>query len=150
MFTVGLRLFELRYRLGMSQEGMAEAVGVSKAEWVRFEADEADPSMHVLIEVYRLFGVTPNWIVLGKFSDGLSHTAAEAGQVAASVAACAAEIIAACDDLKDSRLIAALIGASVHDALKGHLPAETVVPGNARLVAGVARKHGDANDNDDR
>lgn len=58
--TLGQRIQEGRLRLGLSQEGLGERLGVSRQAVSRWEADGAVPDTDKLIALGRLFGVSLN------------------------------------------------------------------------------------------
>lgn len=58
--TLGQRIQKERLRLGLSQEGLGEKVGVSRQAVSKWEADGAVPDTDKLIALSRLFGVTLN------------------------------------------------------------------------------------------
>ena len=58
--TLGQRIQEHRLRLGLSQAGLGEKLGVSRQAVSRWEADGAVPDTDKLIALSRLFGLTLN------------------------------------------------------------------------------------------
>ena len=58
--TLGQRIQEHRTRLGLSQEGLGEKLGVSRQAVSRWEADGAVPDTDKLIALSKLFGLTLN------------------------------------------------------------------------------------------
>ena len=58
--TLGQRIQEGRLRLGLSQEGLREKLGVSRQAVSRWEADGAVPDTDKLIALSKLFGITLN------------------------------------------------------------------------------------------
>ena len=58
--TLGQQIQEGRLRLGLSQEGLGEKLGVSRQAVSRLEADGAVPDTDKLIALSRLFGITLN------------------------------------------------------------------------------------------
>lgn len=56
--TLGQRIQELRKQAGLSQEGLGEALGVSRQAVSKWEGDNGIPELDTLIAVSRLFGVT--------------------------------------------------------------------------------------------
>ena len=58
--TLGQRIQEHRTRLGLSQEGLGEKLGVSRQAVSRWEADGAVPDTDKLIALSKLFGITLN------------------------------------------------------------------------------------------
>ena len=58
--TLGQRIQAHRTRLGLSQEGLGEKLGVSRQAVSRWEADGAVPDTDKLIALSKLFGITLN------------------------------------------------------------------------------------------
>ena len=58
--TLGQRIQEHRLRLGLSQAGLGERLGVSRQAVSRWEADGAVPDTDKLIALSKLFGLTLN------------------------------------------------------------------------------------------
>ena len=58
--TLGQRIQEHRARLGLSQEGLGERLGVSRQAVSKWEADGAVPETDKLIALSRLFGISLN------------------------------------------------------------------------------------------
>lgn len=56
--TLGQRIQELRKAAGLSQEGLGEALGVSRQAVSKWESDGGIPELDTLIAMSRLFGVT--------------------------------------------------------------------------------------------
>ena len=56
--TLGQRIQELRKGMGLSQEGLGEALGVSRQAVSKWEGDNGIPELDKLIAMSRLFGVT--------------------------------------------------------------------------------------------
>lgn len=56
--TLGQRIQELRKQAGLSQEGLGEALGVSRQAVSKWEGDNGIPELDTLIAMSRLFGVT--------------------------------------------------------------------------------------------
>lgn len=56
--TLGQRIQELRKRVGLSQEALGEALGVSRQAVSKWEADGGIPELDTLIAMSRLFGIT--------------------------------------------------------------------------------------------
>ena len=61
--TLGRRIQEGRVRLGLSQEGLGDRLGVSRQAVSKWEADAAVPDTDKLIALSRLFGVTLNQLL---------------------------------------------------------------------------------------
>ena len=58
--TLGQRIQDQRTRLGLSQEGLGDKLGVSRQAVSKWEADGAVPDTDKLIALSRLFGITLN------------------------------------------------------------------------------------------
>ena len=57
--TLGKRIMQLRKRLGLTQEQLAERVGVSAQAVSKWETGAADPSTANLLALAKLYGVSP-------------------------------------------------------------------------------------------
>lgn len=77
--TMGQRIAEERKKLGLSQEGLGEKMGVSRQAISKWEADGAVPEIDKLITLSKLFGVSVGWLLgveelpeqqRGEFSEG--------------------------------------------------------------------------------
>lgn len=56
--TLGQRIQELRKQAGLSQEGLGEALGVSRQAVSKWESDAGIPELDTLIAISRFFGIT--------------------------------------------------------------------------------------------
>ena len=56
--TLGQRIQELRKQAGLSQEGLGEALGVSRQAVSKWEGDNGIPELDTLIAMSKLFGIT--------------------------------------------------------------------------------------------
>lgn len=56
--TLGQRIQEFRKQMGLSQEGLGEALGVSRQAVSKWEGDNGIPELDTLITMSRLFGIT--------------------------------------------------------------------------------------------
>lgn len=56
--TLGQRIQELRKQAGLSQEGLGEALGVSRQAVSKWESDAGVPELDTLIAISRFFGIT--------------------------------------------------------------------------------------------
>lgn len=63
--TMGQRLLALRTRAGLSQEALAEQLGVSRQSVSRWETDASIPDLDKLIRLSGIFGVTLDELVKG-------------------------------------------------------------------------------------
>ena len=56
--TLGARLQELRLRRGMSQDALADKLGVSRQAVSKWERDEATPDLDKIIKLSELYGIS--------------------------------------------------------------------------------------------
>lgn len=63
--TLGKRIKARRLALGLSQIGLAEAVGVRNTTMLRYEKDEITPSAETLEKIAERLGVTSRFLVRG-------------------------------------------------------------------------------------
>lgn len=61
--TIGQRITAKRKELGLSQEALGEALGVSRQAIYKWESDSALPEIEKLIALSRLFGVSVGWLL---------------------------------------------------------------------------------------
>lgn len=61
--TMGQRIAEQRKKLGLSQEGLGEKVGVSRQAISKWESDGTVPEIDKLISLSRLFCVSVGWLL---------------------------------------------------------------------------------------
>lgn len=61
--TIGQRIARERRRLGLSQEALGEALGVSRQAISKWEADASLPEIDKLVALSRRFGVTVGWLL---------------------------------------------------------------------------------------
>lgn len=61
-----MRLKNLRHTLGLTQDKFAEALGVSKPTYVRYEAAGMMPKIAFLRTLYNKFNVDLNWLIRGE------------------------------------------------------------------------------------
>lgn len=61
--TMGQRIAEERKKLGLSQEGLGEKMGVSRQAISKWESDGAVPEIDKLISLSKLFGVSMEWLL---------------------------------------------------------------------------------------
>ena len=62
------RLYELRRKAGLSQEGLADLVGVTRQAVQKWEAGNSRPDMENLAALARYFNVTLDWLITGQES----------------------------------------------------------------------------------
>ena len=75
MMTFSEKLMELRRRSGMSQEQLADRLGVTRQSVSKWESGTAMPELVKLISLSELFGVTVDYLV----KDWIEEPAAESG-----------------------------------------------------------------------
>ena len=56
--TLGQRIQEFRKQQGLSQEGLGDALGVSRQAVSKWEGDNGIPELDTLVAMSRLFGIT--------------------------------------------------------------------------------------------
>lgn len=56
--TLHEKIYELRKKNGLSQEALAESLGVSRQSVSKWETGEATPEVSKLLSLSKLFGVT--------------------------------------------------------------------------------------------
>ena len=64
--TFGEKLLKLRKEGGLSQEGLAEKLSVSRQAVSRWENEGILPDCVNLLEISRLFGVSTDYLLLGE------------------------------------------------------------------------------------
>lgn len=52
-------------RASMSQSEFAETIGIGLRTYTRYEKEERQPDLHVLLEIHRKFGVSIDWLLTG-------------------------------------------------------------------------------------
>lgn len=73
--TFGEKLLRLRKRDGLSQEGLAEALGVSRQAISRWEMGTAMPDSPNLLKISRLFKVSADYLLYDEYEDESRHAA---------------------------------------------------------------------------
>ena len=66
METLGLRLKQLRKENKMTQQQLADAIGVSKTSVIYWEKDENMPKHESLMALAKTLKTTPDWLLSGK------------------------------------------------------------------------------------
>lgn len=61
------RFIQLRKQHGLTQQGMADAVGIHITQVKRYEAGSAQPSLEILRKIAIAFNITADWLI---FEDG--------------------------------------------------------------------------------
>lgn len=67
--TLGERILNYRKRAGLSQEGLAELLGVSRQAVSKWEGDAAQPELDKIVALAKLFGITTDQLLLGERPD---------------------------------------------------------------------------------
>ena len=63
--TIADRILSLRKSKGMSQEQLADAIGVSRQAVSKWESEQATPDIDKVVIMSELFGVTTDYILKG-------------------------------------------------------------------------------------
>ncbi len=63
--TLGERIQSCRKRAGLSQEQLAERLGVSRQAVSKWESDAAQPELDKVVALARVFGITTDQLLLG-------------------------------------------------------------------------------------
>lgn len=61
--TVSEAMYEFRTRLGLSQEEVAEAVGISRVTYTRYENGTHKPDAYAAVKIAHLFGVPIEYLL---------------------------------------------------------------------------------------
>ena len=72
--SFGTNLQALRRRSNMTQEGLADALGVSRQSVSKWESDGSFPEMDKLLQLCDLFGCSLDTLVRGSVGDGRART----------------------------------------------------------------------------
>ena len=64
--TLGERITLSRKRAGLSQEQLGEKLGVSRQAVSKWESNQSNPDVAYVAEMCRLFGVSSDWLLLGR------------------------------------------------------------------------------------
>ncbi len=75
--TIGEKIARLRYKTELSQEKLAEVLGVSRQSVSKWEMDEAVPTLDKVVAISRLFGVSLDELIIGDIH--ISEGAPDAG-----------------------------------------------------------------------
>ena len=67
--TLGERIQSYRKRAGLSQEALAEQLGVSRQAVSKWEVDAAQPELDKVVALAKLFGITTDQLLLGVAPD---------------------------------------------------------------------------------
>lgn len=68
--TIGERIYTLRKQKGMTQEGLAEKLGVSRQALARWEVDETLPDTANLLKLCDYFSISADWLLRGEETVG--------------------------------------------------------------------------------
>lgn len=68
--TLGETIRYYREKVGLSQEGLAEKVGVSRQSVSKWELNEATPEVGKLVTLAKTFGITTDELLSGERSEG--------------------------------------------------------------------------------
>lgn len=72
---IGARLVQAREALNMKQADMARALSIPRDQLNKYERGEYFPAPLVIHKMWRMFGVTADWVYLGVLV-GLPHSVA--------------------------------------------------------------------------
>lgn len=75
--TTGEKIYDCRKRSGMTQEELAEKLGVSRQAVSKWEQDAAYPETEKIVELCRMFGLSADELLLGRSEE---TSAAESGK----------------------------------------------------------------------
>ena len=64
--TLGERIALARKQAGLSQEQLGEQLGVSRQAVSKWESGQTNPDVAYIAELCRLFGVSSDWLLLGR------------------------------------------------------------------------------------
>lgn len=67
--TLGQRLYEMRKEKGLSQERMAEILGVTRQTVSKWETDQSTPDFDKILPLCQLFGISTDELISGKAND---------------------------------------------------------------------------------
>ncbi len=73
IMTIGERITKCRKERNLSQEYIADSLGISRQAVSKWEQDLSSPDTHNLIALCRLLGVSVEYLVSGQRSEGLSY-----------------------------------------------------------------------------
>ena len=71
------KIYELRKKEGLSQEALAEKLGVSRQSVSKWETGEATPEVSKLLSLSKLFGVTTDYLLDDESAEKLQEAEAE-------------------------------------------------------------------------
>lgn len=65
----GIRIMQRRKALGLTQEELAEKIGLSKNHISNMECGKYLPTTKVIVEICNILGETPDYYLLGRISE---------------------------------------------------------------------------------
>ena len=75
--TTGQKIYECRKKLGMTQEELAERLGVTRQSVSKWESDGAFPETEKILELCKLFGLSADELLFGEAQMEKSGSAEE-------------------------------------------------------------------------
>lgn len=66
---IGIRIMQRRKSLGLTQEDLAEKVGLSKNHLSNIECGKYLPTTQFIIQICNILGETPDYYLIGKLSE---------------------------------------------------------------------------------
>lgn len=66
---IGIRIMQRRKRLGLSQEKLAEQVGLSKNHISNIECGKSMPTTRFIMQICSILGETPDYYLIGKITE---------------------------------------------------------------------------------
>ncbi|MEB6549126.1 helix-turn-helix domain-containing protein [Heyndrickxia sporothermodurans] len=73
--TIGIRISALRKKKNLTQEELAQRVGISRAALSHYEKDRREPDFETLKKIADFFDVSSDYLISGKESDELINVA---------------------------------------------------------------------------
>ena len=69
MNNLGNRIYELRLKNNLSQEALADSLGVSRQAISKWENSMSVPELEKLVQMSEIFGVSLDYLIKGDFAD---------------------------------------------------------------------------------
>ena len=69
---IGIRIMQRRKSFGLTQEELAEKLGLSKNHLSNIECGKYLPTTHFILQICDILGETPDYYLIGKLSVGSS------------------------------------------------------------------------------
>lgn len=66
---IGIRIMQRRKALGLSQEELAEQVGLSKNHISNIECGKSMPTTRFILQICSILGETPDYYLIGKITE---------------------------------------------------------------------------------